>query len=130
MVSDPNPESTPRKRGSRRAHFLSLAWAALVIALLLLPEGLWHGVAEVPGADLPGLDKGVHVLLFAGLAWLWSRSLALLGVARPGLVALVAAAALGGALELLQPLAARERDLADALANAAGAAAAVLLRRG
>ncbi len=79
---------------------------------------------------LPGADKLGHAALFFGQAWLLERSFrSLRGLPRPGALALAAAVAYGGLLEIYQSfLPARDPDWLDALANAAGAALAIALR--
>ncbi len=116
----------PPATSARRDHALSLA-VTLAIAIALLaplppPESL-------PGAwSVPEVDKLVHGLLFLAAAHCWRRSLARLGVARPALASLAAAAAYAGLLELAQGLwTSRTPELADLLAGVLGALVARFL---
>ena len=100
-----------------------------VTALLLTPGPVVHEVTGGVSGEGSNLDKLVHALLFGVLGHLLSRSFAARGAWRPRLLAVLVAAAFGATIELVQPLVARDRDLWDALANAAGAAIATLLQR-
>lgn len=104
-----------------REHVATLLWLSLVTVLLLTPPGLFSRPELAPAVALPYADKMVHVALFAVLGLLLARSLRRLEVARPILVAGIAAIALGGLIELVQPLVARSCELGDLLADAAGA---------
>lgn len=132
MPIDIHPKVRPSDRpaGRRRGvHVAAAAWACLVIGLLLTPGAVVLGVTGGLSAEGSHLDKLVHAVLFGVLAWLAARSFSAAGLPRPRLLALLAAAALGGAIELVQPLVARDRDLWDAIANATGAVVATLLQR-
>lgn len=97
------------------------AVAVAIVALSLLP---------VPQPHLPGvrfLDKILHALAYLCLSFLLFASQ--LPGPRPRiiLVSVLASLLLGGAIELLQPLTLRDRELADLAADLAGAIAGALL---
>jgi VanZ family protein len=101
----------------------------LILALLLTPSSI---VPEGASAPLPrASDKLVHAGLFLVLAILVRRSLVMLpGVRRPWLLAFALTAAYGGLTELLQLwfTVDREAELADVVADLAGAALATFWR--
>lgn len=101
--------ANPAARGRwRRACALSAAVAAGVVAGSLWP------LASLPEA--PGSDKLHHLLGYGAIV------LPLVAVRpRAAVWAVPAAAALGGAVELVQPFANRFAEWGDAAANAAGA---------
>lgn len=111
-------------------HLLSLA-IAVAIALLLLEPVPPQVETATSGHAFP-FDKLVHFLFFLGAAPIWRRSLSTLGLTAPGVATAttVAFAALyGGLLEIAQGLCtARDAELLDMVAGAAGALAAMLLR--
>jgi VanZ family protein len=86
---------------------VTLALAALIGFLTLTP-------IQNPG--VPGTDKSHHLIGFAALALPLSFS-------RPRLApwVILAAAAYGGAIEIIQPLVGRSREVLDFVADAAGA---------
>lgn len=122
-------ESSPPRRHARSWRIAAAAgWAALVAVLL------WSSAPEGPPAfawlarlEAAGGDKAVHAALFAVQAWLLCRS-------RPGsaaagwLAGCFGLAVAYGVLTEVGQLAVdgRNADVADALADAAGAAAAVV----
>lgn len=116
----------PSAISARRDHALSLAVTTAIALALLVPL---PPPEALPGAwSVPQLDKLVHGLLFLAAARCWRRSLARLGVARPGLWCLVAAAAYAGLLELAQGLwTSRTPELADLAAGVLGALVARFL---
>ena len=85
----------------------TLALAALIGFLTLTP-------IQNPG--VPGTDKSHHLIGFAALALPLSFS-------RPRLApwVILAAAAYGGAIEIIQPLVGRSREVLDFVSDAAGA---------
>ena len=85
----------------------TLALAALIGFLTLTP-------IQNPG--VPGTDKSHHLVAFAALALplSFSRPRLALGV-------ILAAAAYGGAIEIIQPLVGRSREVLDFVSDAAGA---------
>lgn len=99
---------------ARRWCLLSLLALAVLTVLSLLPLPEQGGV--------PGNDKALHVM-----AWALAIGPAALALGRrvPGVVLLFLA--WGIAIEWLQPLSGRSREIADVLANAAGLALGVLL---
>lgn len=125
----PSSSSRPSPRlGARAAAFLTGLPLAATLTLLVALVVSWATLSpaeQLPAA--PGGDKLHHFLAFAALA-------APLSFARPrrALWVVLAAAAFGGAIELVQPHVGRHGDLADALANTlgamAGAAVAVVTR--
>lgn len=93
--------------------------AALVSAGLAAVIGiltLWPGNDAPPGPS--GVDKIAHFAAFAALAFPVAR-------ARPGAFwpVVLAAVAYGGAIEIVQPLVDRGRELGDLIADGAGALA-------
>jgi VanZ family protein len=97
------------------------AVAVAIVALSLLP---------VPQPHLPGLhflDKLLHALAYLCLSFLLFASQLPGPRPRLVLVSVLASLALGGLIELLQPLTLRDRELADLGADLAGAVAGALL---
>ena len=86
---------------------LTLALAGLIGVMTLTP-------IQNPG--VPGTDKSHHLIGFAALALPLSFS-------RPRLSpwVILAAAAYGGAIEIIQPLVGRSREVLDFVSDAAGA---------
>ncbi|HHH39060.1 MAG TPA: VanZ family protein [Sedimenticola sp.] len=114
--------TAPFPRLQRYSDPLALLCALLIGLLSLTP------LPALP--ELPGGDKLQHFIAYAVLAFLAT-------CARPGtrglLLALTAVIAYGGIIELLQPYVNRYREMADLLANGAGAllgVAIMLLVRG
>lgn len=105
-------------------HLLSLSLAVAIAFALIEPvppklDNATHGFA------FP-VDKLAHFGLFLVAAFPWRRSFALFGMRSPGVVVVVAAAAYGGLLEIVQGLwTLRDAELLDMLAGALGALAAV-----
>lgn len=105
-----------------------LAWAGtlLLLVLCLTPKGfLPWGNEDLP-RKVPHLDKLVHLAMFAGVCWLWTR--AGRGPSRLKAVKVLAfASALAVGTELLQglPRIDRDPDALDALADVVGAIAGV-----
>lgn len=116
--------SSPRRR-------LSLALAFAVAALILLVSLLPRPPMELGGPRWS--DKLGHLLAYALLGGLLCLSLPERPAAPRLLLAALAGVAFGGAIELLQPLTGRSRELldllADALGSGGGAAAAHALFR-
>lgn len=116
-----------RRRELLTHHLPALLWSALIAVALVVPTG----------PDLPewvprflhfqALDKVIHGLMFFVAGWLLARSLACFAALRhPALTAFALLVVYGGALETAQHLAtARSGELADAAADAVGAAAGV-----
>jgi VanZ family protein len=104
------PFANRRINGVFFALFLALSALALWRALVP-PDG---------GTGLIPWDKAKHFIVFYGLAGCASLALPRSRLWRIGLVVL----AFGGLIELVQPLAGRDADLGDLLADALGIAAA------
>ena len=96
----------------RYRFLITASYLAIIIGLTLAPVPVAHG-------PFSGLDKWVHALMFAGLAFMvyWAAARA-----RSRLwIALAAGAVAAGVIELLQiPLVYRSGDLFDFVAGAAG----------
>ena len=92
----------------------SLTTAATVTLALALVIGLLT-LTPISDAGVPGSDKAHHFLAFFALT-------VPLSFARPRLALWIifAAAAYGGAIELIQPFVGRDKDIFDFLADAAG----------
>ena len=106
-----------------RAFFLlAVAWTLGILVACTLPG------TDLPAVPLFSADKLGHFVLFAGLGWLWMHAL---DVPHGRRLALVGACGLAyaGLTEIYQGFLPWERtpDLMDALANAAGLAAGLLL---
>lgn len=103
-------------KGAARIALPIVAIAVTALSLYPRPESLLH--------PLTLYDKFEHFLAYMVLALLASRALS-----RPTslLVALVVllCTALGGAIELIQPLVGRQQDLYDFLCNLAGSVTGV-----
>ncbi|MCM1111421.1 MAG: hypothetical protein NC336_09440 [Clostridium sp.] len=109
---------------------LTVLAVGLMLWLTLSPQPLPENDIEL----FPGADKLVHGLMFGGIAWLAGIDFIVRGERHRScnplavfVVAAVAASLLGGAVEILQEGMAlgRSGDLADWLADTAGAALAV-----
>lgn len=93
--------------------------AAVVLAFSVVPLGVDTGTGAISGV---GLDKLLHVVDYAALAFALAYAVRARR-ARVLLAVFVVAVAFGGAVELLQgPLSTRMMSVADAGANAVGAA--------
>ena len=115
---------SPRPAAAWAAHLPSLAVAAAVAVLLLMPQAsLPDAPSWLPSSWDAILDKLGHAGLFFVLAGLWYRSvLRLRKRSSPLALAVLAATAYGGLLELAQALTpTRDASLADAAADLAGA---------
>jgi VanZ family protein len=103
---------------------LAVGWALAVLAASLQPSGD-GGFALASPLGLVGPDKWLHAAGYALLAALVAAAV-LPRTRRRHLAVLVAVVAYGALVELLQiPVAGRSGDVFDALANAAGALAAL-----
>ena len=103
-----------------RAFRWALLWALLILVLCLMPGTalpMWHW------ADLFSVDKLVHAFLFAVLTLLCLRAFEAPGP-KTVLAAVLACAAYGGGLELMQmlPGLGRRGDWNDFTANTVGVA--------
>jgi VanZ family protein len=87
----------------------------LVLALSLVPRPV-----PVPGR-FPWADKVAHAVAYIGLAFFAVCAVDRRG-ALPFTLVLAACLVFGGAIEALQPLVGRSRDIGDLIADAAGAA--------
>ena len=98
----------------------AVLWAVAIAFLSLRPKGVGGGPA--------GLDKVLHAGAYAGLAWLISWGM---GVRRWAALAACAllAAAFGAGIEVAQAtwVPGRSGEVADGVANLAGALVAVVL---
>ena len=120
---------------SEGSSLLSRAWGrpwrtALACAVTLGGLTLLFGPFSVPfaGPGIEGVDKVAHVLLFGAMAWSW-RGVA--GEGRGARIAVgVAIAALALAVEFLQPLTGRTREMMDCVAGSIGAFIAVAMPTG
>jgi VanZ family protein len=103
---------------------------ALIPALSLLPACFFRSV-DPALPPIPGIDKLIHALMYAGLTAAYAHTLPLAKRARIGSVLMIAliASAYGVAMELCQKwlTTSRAMDPLDALANSAGAFACALL---
>jgi VanZ family protein len=90
--------------------------AALAVTLALAAVIAYLTLAPIHETGVPGSDKSHHFLAFAALAFPLSFS-------RPRLAPWVAfaAAAYGGAIEIIQPLVGRSGEVLDFMADAMGA---------
>lgn len=101
----------------RRARALVVALLAVILVASLLPGSATGGLPA-------GADKVAHAAGYAALGLVGARALPARSGGELAAVAL-AAAGLGVALELVQPLVGRDASPLDAAANAVGAAAGV-----
>ena len=107
-----------------RTHFLAIAWTLGILA-----------ACSIPGSDLPKInivsfDKAAHFVVFAGFGWLWMRALRGTPLRNTGRV-IVGGLAYAVLTEIYQGFLPFDRtpDPMDALANALGLLAAVLVYR-
>ena len=107
-----------------RAHFLAIAWTLGILAACTIPGG------DLPTVNIVSFDKAAHFGVFAGFGWLW------MGALRGGLAQTTWRVLAGGLAyavltEIYQGFLPFERnpDPMDALANALGLLAAVLVYR-
>lgn len=111
-----------------RSVYTPLSWAFMILVLLCLPGST---IARLEGPKIPHLDKYVHFLLFAGLVALWNFYLICKNYSTERLykgyrLVLFSAVIYGVVLEVVQYCFIPDRsfDLADIVADSAGAAAA------
>ncbi len=102
-----------------RAAALTVAVAIVALSLLPVPQPRLSGVHF--------LDKILHALAYCCLSFLLFASQLPGPRPRLVLVAVLASLALGGLIELLQPLVLRDRELGDLAADLGGAVAGALL---
>lgn len=102
-------------------------WAILVLLLLVLPVD----TDMVPdGLSIPGLDKMVHMILFAILTFLIAKALDEKGMQYKVWILFVLVSLYGAATELIQLyLEGRHGDVYDFMADAAGVLIALLILR-
>lgn len=112
-------------RSTHRSHLRTIAWAAFVAAVLLVPvddSGVEGGWIDWVLERLPFADKLGHALLFGLMAWFACGSFETLGLRRRGALAALSAAAYGVVLDLLQTLVpGRSADALDMMADTVGA---------
>ena len=96
--------------------YLAGAWTIAVVVALWMPP-------SDPAFDLPHLDKLIHMVAFAGVAWLWRRA------GYPGPAVAIGAAALAALTEAGQSFLPwpRTADLFDVAADLAGVAIGLAL---
>ena len=108
---------TPLLQWLRRPVVRALVWTLGILVAVTVPA------ATVPTAppDI-GIDKGVHLVMFAGFGWLWMRALQERSLWWRGLVVGGVGLALALGTEALQHVAllTRQGSLYDALANGLG----------
>ena len=97
---------------------LALGWALAIVILSLAP---------LDGPDLPGSDKSLHFLAYFVLTLGLLLGFVDQGSVRSVSIVLASSVMLGAAVELLQPVTGRHRDLLDLAANVAGAAGALVI---
>lgn len=107
-----------------RAHLFAILWTIGILAACSIPG------RDLPRVDIVSFDKFAHFVVFAGFGWLWMHALASPMKRRTAYV-LAFGLAYAGLTEVYQGLLPFDRtpDLQDALANALGLLAAVLLYR-
>lgn len=90
--------------------------APLAVTVVLAALIGYLTLAPIQNPGVPGTDKSHHFIAFAALA-------CPLSLARPRIApwAILAAAAYGGAIELIQPLVGRDKELLDFISDAVGA---------
>ena len=103
---------------------VAIVWTLGILAACSIPG------RDLPEVDIVSFDKVAHFVIFAGFGWLWMWALQS-PMPRRTAVVLVAGLAYAGLTEVYQGLLPFERsaDPFDALANALGLLAAVLLYR-
>ena len=97
---------------------LALGWALAIVILSLAP---------LDGPDLPGSDKSLHFLAYFVLTLGLLLGFVDQGSVRSVSIVLASSVMLGAAVELLQPVTGRHRDLLDLAANVAGAVGALVI---
>ncbi len=106
-----------------RARRAFARWSPLIGALALNLAVLYTPDPDAPGDGVPGLDKVVHVTVFAALTWAGLHA----GIAARWLVPAVLAHAVISELVQATALPARSGDPWDVVADAAGIALGALL---
>ncbi len=106
-----------------RAHFLAIAWTLGILAACTIPG------SDLPKINVVSFDKAAHFVVFAGFGWLWMW--ALRETPQKTWRVLAGGFAYAVLTEIYQGLLPFDRtpDLMDALANALGVLAAVLVYR-
>lgn len=102
----------------------ALAWTGVIIVACTIPG------SDLPSPGIVGLDKIVHLVLFAVFGWLWLR-VAPSAHASAVRNVLLAGLLLAGLTEIYQAMLpyARDPSALDAAANAAGLFGGVLANR-
>ena len=101
---------------SRSSDILGICIAIAVVI------GSFSQAPDIPGGE--GSDKVVHLLAYGILAFF---ALLRRQTRRGALAMILAVIALGFMIEVLQPFVGREREIADAMANSAGATVGAML---
>jgi VanZ family protein len=112
QTSRQNPRASQRRRDLVTRAVRLLAWAVtvMILWLTLAPDG-----PSLP-TRMAHVDKLWHALAFFGWAMLIAA-----GWRCPAWVVLAGGLCLGGAIEVIQPLAGRDAELADLAADLLGA---------
>jgi VanZ family protein len=107
-----------------RAHLLAITWTLGILAACTIPG------RDLPSVNIPSFDKIAHVVVFAGFGWLWMHALRGTPAQKTWRV-LAGGLAYAALTEIYQGILPfyRTPDLYDALANALGLLAAVLIYR-
>lgn len=105
-------------------HFISIFWTLGILAACSIPG------QSLPDVEIVSFDKVVHFALFAGLSWVWMRSLSLpLNTKTRWVLSLTILYAI--ATELYQGLLPFDRtpEFLDMLANTVGTLTGVFIYR-
>lgn len=103
--------------------FLAISWTLIIVALCSIPG------QDLPEIDIIGIDKLVHLAMFAIFGLLWLRTSETLNI-RTGVSIILAGILFGIGTEIYQEFLdiGRLMDPYDAIANSIGVTGAVLTR--
>jgi VanZ family protein len=109
-------------QNNRRAVILATIWTALILLACFIPS------SQLPKANIPLIDKWVHVVIFCGLSFLWlcvfPKANVIIGILIFTMCCLV-----GYAVELIQGsglVSGRSYETNDVIADAIGAGLGVM----
>jgi VanZ family protein len=110
---------------SPRVQLLALVWTLFIVLASITPG------SELPKVQLPGLDKLVHIVIYAMLAFLWMKSLRIKDKKKQVLGVFTTVVLFGISIEWIQGalIEGRSGDGYDAIANSIGAGLGIVISR-
>lgn len=110
---------------SPRVQLLTLAWTLFIVLASIAPS------SDLPKVQIPDLDKLVHIVIYAILAFLWMKSLRIRGEKKHVISLLASVILFGISIEWVQEtlIEGRSGDRYDAIANAIGAGLGIVISK-